>query len=281
MDWLRRIVEDPRTERFIMALIVLNAITLGLETSATAMENFGTLLTVIDRLVIMVFVIEILARFAVQRGAFFKDGWNWFDMTVVGIALAPATAAFSVLRALRVLRLLRLITAVPALQRVVGGLIGALPGMGSILLLIALIFYVCAVMAVNLYGAQYPELFGTLGASLFTLFTIMTLEGWVEGVVNPIMETNPYAWLFFIPFIIITTFWVLNLFIGIIVNAMQEEHSKAEAEERQAERAMMQDETTPLLQEMRQIKAELAALRKEVGGGVKKAARKRSAKQPA
>lgn len=281
MDWLRRIVEDPRTERFIMALIVLNAVTLGLETSATAMENFGTLLTVIDRLVIMVFVIEILARFAVQRGAFFKDGWNWFDMTVVGIALAPATAAFSVLRALRVLRLLRLITAVPALQRVVGGLIGALPGMGSILLLIALIFYVCAVMAVNLYGAQYPELFGTLGASLFTLFTIMTLEGWVEGVVNPIMETNPYAWLFFIPFIIITTFWVLNLFIGIIVNAMQEEHSKAEAEERQAERAMMQDETTPLLQEMRQIKAELAALRKEVGGGVKKAARKRSAKQPA
>ena len=281
MDWRRRIVEDPRTERFIMALIVLNAITLGLETSATAMENFGTLLTVIDRLVIMVFVIEILARFAVQRGAFFKDGWNWFDMTVVGIALAPATAAFSVLRALRVLRLLRLITAVPALQRVVGGLIGALPGMGSILLLIALIFYVCAVMAVNLYGAQYPELYGTLGASLFTLFTIMTLEGWVEGVVNPIMETNPYAWLFFIPFIIITTFWVLNLFIGIIVNAMQEEHSKAEAEERQAERAMMQDETTPLLQEMRQIKAELAALRKEVGGGAKKVTRKRSAKWPA
>ncbi|MBE3112985.1 MAG: ion transporter, partial [Acidobacteria bacterium] len=217
MDWLRRIVQDPRTERFIMGLIVLNAITLGLETSATAMENFGTLLTVIDRIVIAVFVIEILARLAVQRGAFFKDGWNWFDVTVVGIALAPATAAFSVLRALRVLRLLRLITAVPALQRVVGGLIGALPGMGSILLLIALIFYVCAVMAVNLYGAQYPELFGTLGASLFTLFTIMTLEGWVEGVVNPIMETNPYAWLFFIPFIIITTFWVLNLFIGIIV----------------------------------------------------------------
>ena len=281
MDWLRRIVQDPRTERFIMGLIVLNAITLGLETSATAMENFGTLLTVIDRIVIAVFVIEILARLAVQRGAFFKDGWNWFDVTVVGIALAPATAAFSVLRALRVLRLLRLITAVPALQRVVGGLIGALPGMGSILLLIALIFYVCAVMAVNLYGAQYPELFGTLGASLFTLFTIMTLEGWVEGVVNPIMETNPYAWLFFIPFIIITTFWVLNLFIGIIVNAMQEEHSKAEAEERQAERAMMQDETTPLLREMRQIKAELAALRKEVGGGAKKAARKRVARQPA
>ena len=282
MDWLCKIVQDPRTERFIMGLIVLNAVTLGLETSATAMTNFGTLLTAIDRFVIAVFVIEILARLIVQRGRFFRDGWNIFDVFVVGIALAPATAAFSVLRALRVLRLLRLITAVPALQRVVGGLIGALPGMGSILLLIALIFYVCAVMAVNLYGAQYPELFGTLGASLFTLFTIMTLEGWVEGVVNPIMETHPYAWLFFIPFIIITTFWVLNLFIGIIVNAMQEEHAKSEAEERKHERELIHGETTPLLHEMQQIKAELAALRQEVGGKLKPAraprGRKRTAK---
>ena len=279
MTWLRKIVEDPRTERFIMALIVLNAVTLGLETSATAMANFGALLTAVDRIVISVFVIEILARLIVQRGAFFKDGWNWFDVTVVGIALAPATAAFSVLRALRVLRLLRLITAVPALQRVVGGLLGALPGMGSIMLLIALIFYVCAVMAVNLYGAEYPDLFGTLGASLFTLFTIMTLEGWVEGVVDPIMETHPYAWLFFIPFIIVTTFWVLNLFIGIIVNAMQEEHAKSVAEELQQEREMLQDETEPLAREIRGLRAEIAALRKEVGGGRKssRAPRKRAA----
>lgn len=117
MDWLRKIVQDPRTERFIMGLIVINAVTLGLETSATAMTNFGALLTAIDRFVIGVFVIEILARLIVQRGRFFRDGWNIFDVFVVGIALAPATAAFSVLRALRVLRLLRLITAVPALQR--------------------------------------------------------------------------------------------------------------------------------------------------------------------
>jgi len=273
MDWLRRIVQDPRTERFIMGLILLNAITLGLETSTTVMANFGALLTVIDRIVIAVFVIEILARLAVQRGAFFKDGWNWFDVTVVGIALAPATAAFSVLRALRVLRLLPLITAVPALQRVVGGLIGALPGMGSILLLIALVFYVSAVMAVNLYGQQFPDLFGTLGRSLFTLFTIMTLEGWTNDVVNPVMEKHPYALLFFIPFIIITTFWVLNLFIGIIVNAMQEEHAKSEAEERKHERDLLHGETTPLLQEMQQIKAELASIRKEVGGGKQKPSR--------
>jgi voltage-gated sodium channel len=259
LQWLRNVVHDRRTERFIMALIILNAVTLGLETSASVMAKYGHVLVVIDRIVIAIFVAEILARFAVQRWAFFRDGWNIFDVIVVGIALAPATAAFSVLRALRVLRLLRLITAVPALQRVVGGLIGALPGMGSIVLLIGLVFYVSAVMAVNLYGKQFPELFGTLGTSLYTLFTIMTLEGWTNDVVNPIMERHPYAWLFFIPFIVVTTFWVLNLFIGIIVNAMQEEHAKAEAE-------MMHDETAPIIRELQELKTEIAALREEVGG---------------
>ena len=138
--------------------------------------------------------------------------------------------------------------------------------MTSILLLIGLIFYVSAVMAVNLYGREYPDLFGSLGTSLFTLFTIVTLEGWVEGVVNPIMEKHPYAWLFFIPFIIITTFWVLNLFIGIIVNAMQEEHAKAEVEERKAERDLIHDETGPLMREIHELKAEVAELRKALRG---------------
>jgi voltage-gated sodium channel len=265
METLRRIINDPRTDRFIMALIVINAITLGIETNNTAMERWGPILDTIDRVVLGVFVIELSARLIVQRTSFFRDGWNIFDLIVVGIALVPATEAFSVLRALRVLRLLRLITAVPTLRRVVGGLITALPGMGSIIALIALIFYVCAVMAVNLYGDEFPELFGTLGASLFTLFTIMTLEGWVDGVVRPIMKTHPYAWLFFIPFIVGTTFTVLNLFIGIIVNAMQQEHEKAEAEERDAEREMIEEETEPLLREIKELKAEMIALRREFG----------------
>jgi voltage-gated sodium channel len=265
MHLLRKIVEDPRTERIVMALIVLNAVTLGIETSHTAMERFGPVLNAIDRVVIAVFVVEISARLIVQRAAFFRDGWNIFDFIVVGIALAPATEAFSVLRALRVLRLLRLITVVPTLRRVVGGLIKALPGMGSILVLIGLIYYVCAVMAVNLYGEEFPQLFGTLGASLFTLFTIMTLEGWVDGVVRPIMDKHPYAWLFFVPFIIGTTFTVLNLFIGIIVNAMQEEHEKAATEEREAEREMIEEETEPLLAEIKGLKAEVMALRREIG----------------
>jgi voltage-gated sodium channel len=265
LEALRRIVEDPRTDRFVMALIVLNAITLGIETSHAAMERWGWLLDTIDRVVITVFVIELAARLIVQRAGFFRDGWNIFDFVVVGIALAPATEAFSVLRALRVLRLLRLVTAVPTLRRVVGGLIASLPGMGSIFLLILLVYYVFAVMAVNLYGEEFPELFGTLPRSLFTLFTIMTLEGWVEGVVKPIMATRPYAWLFFIPFIVGTTFTVLNLFIGVIVGAMQEEHEKVAKEELAEEREMVQEETAPLVREIRALKEEVAALRQDLG----------------
>ncbi len=264
MTWLRDIVYHPRTERLIMTLIMINAVTLGLETSKTLMDRFGDVLHVIDRVILAVFVIELLGRMILQRLAFFRDGWNIFDFLVVGISLAPASDAFSVLRALRVLRLLRLVTVVPSLRRVVSGLIGALPGMSSIVLLIALLYYVCAVMAVNLFGNDYPELFGTLGASLFTLFTVMTLEGWVEGVVKPVSEKFPYAWLFFIPFIIGTTFTILNLFIGIIVNAMQDEVQKEQAAEREAEREMMHEETEPLVREVRALQAEIAALRAEV-----------------
>lgn len=268
MDLLRRIITAPLTERVIMILIVINAVSLGLETSKTITEQWGWLLHIIDKVVIVVFVVELLGRIALQRLAFFKDGWNIFDFLVVGITLVPteATDSFTVLRALRVLRLMRLITIVPSLRRVVGGLIAALPGMGSIVLLIGLIYYVCAVMAVNLFGEDFPELFGTLGNSLFTLFAVMTLEGWVDGVVKPIMVKFPYAWLFFIPFIIGTTFTILNLFIGIIVNAMQTEHEKEVKEERAAEREMLHDETAPLVRELAAMRAEIAALRKEVAG---------------
>jgi voltage-gated sodium channel len=272
MDWLRKVIHDPWTERFIVTLIIINAVTLGLETSASAMVHYGPVLIAIDRLIIAIFVVEILVRLVVQGRAFFGDGWNIFDMTVVSVAVAPATTAFSVLRALRVLRLLRMITVVPALQRVVGGLIGALPGIGSILLLIGLIFYVFGLMAVNLYGAADPAHFGTLGRALYTLFTVMTLEGWVDDVVSPLMQTRPFAWLFFIPFIVVTTFTVLNLIIGIIVNAIQEEHAQSEAGERATERALIHDETAPLLTEIKGLKAELASLRQELSSGKRGAA---------
>ena len=178
MDRLRQIVTSPRTERFILALIILNAITLGLETSSWVMDRIGPVLLVLDKIVLAIFVVEVVARIAVHRLAFFKDPWSLFDFGVVAIALVPAAGPFSVLRALRILRVLRMITIVPSLKRVVGALISALPGMGSIVLLMGLIFYVASVMATKLFGADFPQWFGSIPASAYSLFQVMTLESW-------------------------------------------------------------------------------------------------------
>jgi voltage-gated sodium channel len=248
-----------------MTLIIVNAIILGLETSKSVMDSFGPILEFVDHIILAVFVVELAARIAVHRLAFFRDPWSVFDFFVVGIALVPASEQFSVLRALRVLRILRLITAVPALRRVVAGLIASLPGMGSIALLIGLLYYVFAVMATKMYGEDFPALFGTLGASLFTLFTVMTLEGWVDGVVKPVMEKYPYAWIFFFIYIIICTFMVLNLFIGVVVNAMQDVNAAAEKDEREAERKMIEEETGPIFQEIQKLRTEMADMRAELG----------------
>ena len=264
LERLRQLVTSPRTERFILALIIFNAITLGLETSPWVMARIGSVLHVVDKLVLAVFVVEVLARIAVHRAAFFKDPWSLFDFAVVAIALAPTSGAFSVLRALRILRVLRMITLVPSLRRVVGALISALPGMGSIVLLMGLIFYVASVMATKLYGGDFPQWFGSIPASAYSLFQIMTLESWSMGIVRPVMEVHPYAWMFFVPFILCTTFTMLNLFIGIVVNAMQSEHE----EEAKAERHKLEEDLRLASEERQQVHAEevadMAALRGEI-----------------
>lgn len=264
--WLRSILDQPRTEWFIAALIVVNAITLGLETSQSAMAVVGPVLLALDAMILSVFVVEIAARILVHRLAFFRDPWSLFDFFVVGIALMPATGNLSVLRALRILRVLRLITVVPSLRRVVGGLITALPGMGSIVALLVLLYYVFAVMATKLFGQSFPEWFGSIGASAYSLFQIMTLESWSMGIVRPVMEKHPYAWAFFVPYIIVTTFAVLNLFIGVVVNAMQVEHEKVVAEEREAEREMLHQETEPIVAEMQKLRAEILELKLQLAG---------------
>ncbi|MEQ9260625.1 MAG: ion transporter, partial [Roseovarius sp.] len=161
---------------------------------------------------------------------FFRNGWNIFDFVIVGISLVPAAQGLSVLRAMRILRLLRVLSVTPSLRRVVEGLMNALPGMGSVFLLMGLIFYIGAVMATKLFGASFPEWFGTLGRSAYSLFQIMTLESWSMGIVRPVMETYPHAWAFFVPFILVTTFAVVNLVVGLIVNSMQDAHAVEENE---------------------------------------------------
>lgn len=228
---LQRFVHHPRFQATTTIVILINALTLGLETSPTVMDVAGTFLHLLDKLALAYFTVEVALRMVAHRLRFFRSGWNLFDFAIVGISLLPHSGGLSVLRALRILRALRLFSTVPSLKRVVNALTAAIPGMASIAVVLLVLFYVSAVLATKLFGAGFDDWFGSLGRSLYTLFQIMTLESWSMGIVRPVLAVHSWAWLFFVPFIVVTSFAVLNLFIGVIVSAIQEvaEPSKAES----------------------------------------------------
>ncbi|MDP2094009.1 MAG: ion transporter [Hydrogenophaga sp.] len=268
---LGALLANARFQQFIIVLIVINAVLLGMETSGTLMAQYGSTLLALDRAILAVFVLEIAIRLYVYRAAFFRDPWSLFDFAVVGIALVPASGPFAVLRALRVLRVLRMLTMVPSMRRVVGALLSAIPGLSSIALVLLLVFYVFAVIATHLFGADFPEWFGHLGRSLYTLFQVMTLESWSMGIARPVMEVAPFAWIFFIIFILFATFTMLNLFIAIIVNAMQtfnegEHQSTVEAVEQVGQ--TIEHQLHAEVQLLRQEISELKGLLRGAGGTV-------------
>lgn len=237
---LTRLLENPLTNRFILFVILFNAALMGLETSDAAMAQAGGVILLLDKLCLAIFVAELVAKLLAYGRNFFRQGWNIFDLVVVAIALVPNSQGLSVLRALRVLRVLRVISISASLRRVVEGLFRALPGMASVFVLTLVIFYIGSVMATKLFGDTVPDRFGSLTASALTLFQVMTLEGWADGVVRPVMEIHPYAWAFFIPFILITTFAVVNLLVGLVVNSMQEvAEAENKADEENFEREVL------------------------------------------
>ncbi len=258
---LATVLKNGRVQNVILALILVNAVILGMETSPALMAAWGPALIALDKAILAVFVVEIAARLFVHRGAFFRDPWSVFDFAVVAIALVPASGPFAVLRALRVLRVLRVLTIVPSMRRVVGGLLAAIPGLGSIAAVLGLIFYVFGVIATKLFGDSFPDWFGHLGRSLYTLFQVMTLESWSMGISRPVMETYPYAWAFFVPFILIATFTMLNLFIGIIVSAMQSFTEDEKATTIAAVDEAREHIEADLHAEVRALRGEIAELR--------------------
>ena len=227
---LAEFLDRPATRYAIMGVILFNAVILGLETSTTVMAEIGWLIVALDTICLSIFVAELAAKLYARGFSFFRSGWNVFDFVIVGVALVPAGQGLAVLRALRILRLLRVVSVAPTLRRVVEGFVSALPGMGSVFLLMGIIFYIGSVMATKLFGDSFPEWFGTLGRSAYSLFQIMTLESWSMGIVRPVMEVYPQAWAFFVPFILVTTFAVVNLVVGLIVNSMQDAHHEEETE---------------------------------------------------
>ena len=231
-------IESKGFRYFITALIVFNGIILGLATSKPLMADYGGLINMLDNSIITIFTIEIILRIYVHRVSFFKDPWSLFDFFVVAISFVPVGDGWAILRTLRVLRLFRLLTIIPQMRTIVSALLGAIPGIFSISMMLTLFFYVFAIMATDLFREEFPQWFGTLGESMYTLFQVMTLESWSMGIARPVMEAFPLAWIFFVIYILIVTFIMVNLFIGIIVDAIFtiKDNDKAEEEKSDVEK---------------------------------------------
>ena len=268
-DRARDFIERKWVTHGILTIIIINAITLGLSTSDSVMVHAGGFINVFDDIALTIFVVELAIKLFAYGLRFFTNAWNIFDFVVVGFGLLPDREGLSALRGLRVIRSMRLLSVIPQMRAVVQALLDALPGMGAVIVMISIVFYVFGVMATIMYGETFDEWFGTLGRSLYSLFQIMTLESWSMGIVRPVMDVHPFAWAFFVPFIVVTSFSVLNLFIGLLVNTMQsavEEETEAEfsklRELVKSETDVVDASVRELHEELRALRAEIAALRK-------------------
>jgi voltage-gated sodium channel len=251
---LKNFIESRFINIFITLVILINAITLGLETSKELVSKIGNILIYVDKIALSIFVIELLIKLFVYRLSFFKSGWNVFDFIIVTIALIPTSGPLSILRAFRIFRALRLLSMVPSMKKVIQAMFYAIPGIASVGTIIVLIFYISAVLVTNFFGNKFEDWFGSIGESMYSLFQIMTLESWSMGIVRPVMEEYPYAWAFFVPFILVTTFAVLNLFIGIIVDAMQHQTNEDENKSNQNSKLNLEKKILSIENEIKEIK---------------------------
>ena len=249
---IEHFVNLPVVQHTLVVLIVLNAAILGIETNLDVMRDWGHELFLLDHAILAVFIVELVLLIMARGLSFFKDPWSVFDFVVVSIALIPSSGSLSVLRGLRVLRVLRLINKIESMRKVVSGLLKSLPGLGSVFGLIILIFYVSSVIATNMFRHDFPDWFGTLSKSAFSLFQVMTLESWSEGIARPVMAVYPFAWIFFICFILIATFIIVNLFIAVIVDSIASENSKDD---------LQQPQSQDIAAELKSVREELKALR--------------------
>ncbi|MDR2033496.1 MAG: ion transporter [Helicobacteraceae bacterium] len=252
-------IYEPKARNFVMAVIIINAVVLGLDTYPYLRERYGDLLTIVDHICVGVFVIEIAMKFVVVRLRFFLSGWNLFDFFVVAISLVPGANTISVLRAFRIFRVIRLIGRIEKLKIIVEALLSSLPSIGWIGLLLTIVFYTFSVLCVTIFGETFDEWFGSIGAAMYTLFQILTLESWSMGIVRPLMAEYPYAYLIFIPFILIASFIMVNALVGIVINSLNE-LAAAKAKEKEQEELGKSD----LAEELNLLKNQILKIEKMI-----------------
>lgn len=258
-----RIVYSRSVQAFVTICIVLNSIQLGLETTRWWNDWTGSLSETIDGIFIWIFALEVILKLISDKHRFFLKGWNIFDFIVVAISFVPGNGALSVLRAFRIFRTFRLLNKFQRLRIITESLLTAIPSIGWICLLLSIWFYICSVIATNLFSGKFPVWFGSIPRSMFSLFQIMTLESWSMGIVRPVMQEYPYAWLFFVPFIIFATYTVMNLFIGILVSAisaLQAAKNNADASRSDADLLAV---NLQILEEIKTVRSEIDGLKAE------------------
>ena len=258
----QRLVDSKYFEPIIIAIIVANSLLLGMETSKTLEERFGDQMRLGNQVALSIFIIEAIIKMvalAPRSYRYFKDGWNVFDFIVIVAALIPATGQFAVIaRLARLLRALRLISAVKELRLIINALVRSIPSVGHVMMLMGIIVYIYAIMGYHFFHVDDPQNWGSLGRSCLTLFNIITLEGWTE-VMAVAMEINPYAWIYFVSFVVVGTFVVINLLIAIIINNLDE--AKLERL-RELEEPVTAEE---LLREIRTTRESLSRLEARIG----------------
>ncbi|MEQ8552611.1 MAG: ion transporter [Cyclobacteriaceae bacterium] len=264
LDELKAFLETKQFQYTIIGLIILNAITIGLETSPEINDVAGPWLAEIDKYILVVFTLEIAMKLVAYRHRFFTSAWNIFDFLIVAIALIPAAGPLHILRTLRILRTARLIKNVPKLRLIIESLLKSIPSIGWIAVLLFMIFYIFAVIGTDLYQDQFPERFGNMGKTFFTLFQVMTLESWSSGIARPMMREVPHAYLFFVPFILLATYTTLNVFIAIVVNTMNE-LNRAEMQDEEARvKEFVHQEHQQMLDYLKRIQEKISSLEEKL-----------------
>lgn len=255
--FVQNLVEKAAFEYFIVALILLNGVILGLETSPTIVAQYGDWLHLGNQLILGVFIIEAMLKIvavAPRLKLYFGDGWNLFDFSVVVLSLLPATGEYAMIaRLARLLRVARLVSTIPELRLIISTLVRSIPSMGHVLMLMSIIFYIYAVAGYHLFHQHDPTHWETLGISLLTLFRVVTLEDWTD-VMYTAMEMHSMSWIFFVSFVVLGTFVIINLFIAVVINNLEE------AKQEQLEKLQRPPTKDEILRELRQTQKMLSRL---------------------
>ncbi len=217
---IKTFVECRYFQSAVLLVIVFNAVLFGLQTSSAIVAQCGTWLSRLDGFCLVVFTCELILKIIVYNRRFCRDPWNVFDFVIVAVSFVPDMGMFSSVRLFRVLRVFKLISGVRSMRVILSAIIKSLPGVGWASFLLGLVYYVYGILATNIFGSRFPDWFGSLGKSVYSLFQIMTLESWSMGIARPVIAEFPYAWVFFISYILISSFIVMNVVVGIVLTSI-------------------------------------------------------------